>query len=811
MAELFLGAFEEEWERRKAARLHELELGERRRSRLVGEVERDFDAATSAAAGKAAALNFGRTSGFGGPFKLGSLASDRPSAERPMTRRFEGMATGSQAAVVKMASYGGAARVGAMVNYVSRKGELSVENERGERIEGQEELARVRGDWDHLMKGRAESRDIGGFRVDLGMEIAGPDDASFHDRVRDVLTSGFDDRHYVYGVERHRDGSATVSGVIVLRSGAGKRLTADAKAAAIVQAQFDESHAGSSGRATFSFDGYGNGVEYGTSRVRGLVERHRGDVWADDGRLIADDEQAGDLVQKEWRGELHSRKSRDVMHLILSARAGTDPEAFRSAARGFLAAQFGDGGHRYVFAVHDPADDPKEAEEGGKRPHIHAHAIITMRSEFGDRIETSPAIFRQWREALAEQARGQGIAMEMTDRRETASPPAFTQNQVRPIDRRGATRHVGTSAFGQARYDNKRAGAAHVARSGRSQDYAIMASKTWGQLALASGDNSVRSFAKTTMERLESTRSGEGRSDGGDVVVADFRSKSRTNMVVLATALKEGDEMAEMTRAQFETYEKGVEKALFQLDRDTPAEERADFEDVAQAARAVVNIRREMVELREERDALEANEGRENEAGSDQSERDDDIDNAAWDAAVERHGLEAVEAANDLLIEVATWDSAMDDAARNNDDSRFESYDRKRELALEDVAKLAQDGNSYAREVVEQDDELKAISDRLEKEAASGPGEASAISARDEREPEEGYDRDNPEDRAQHDVHDLHEQVAAVNRKADEAQCNEAKADRSADQQTDPARQQVPRSDAIERQDEERDRDELER
>ena len=102
-----------------------------------------------------------------------------------------------------------------------------------------------------------------------------------------------------------------------------------------------------------------------------------------------DEKNAGDLVQKEWRGDLHSRKGRDVMHLIMSARAGTDVEAFEGAARDFLAEQF--AGHRYVFAMHDPANDPKEEGEGGKRPHVHAHAIITMRSESGDRIETTPA------------------------------------------------------------------------------------------------------------------------------------------------------------------------------------------------------------------------------------------------------------------------------------------------------------------------------------------------------------------------------------------------------------------------------------
>ncbi len=45
------------------------------------------------------------------------------------------------------------------------------------------------------------------------------------------------------------------------------------------------------------------------------------------------------------------------MHLIMSARAGTDVDAFREAARDFLAEQFSRG-HRYAFALHDPTPLP---------------------------------------------------------------------------------------------------------------------------------------------------------------------------------------------------------------------------------------------------------------------------------------------------------------------------------------------------------------------------------------------------------------------------------------------------------------------
>lgn len=259
-----------------------------------------------------------------------------------------------------MASYGGGARVGAMLNYVSRGGELKVENESGRILEGREELARIRGDWHHLFQNRAESRDIGSFSVEIAASGFASDEA-LHEQVRSALTSGFGDRRYAYAIAKNDGGSVTVQGLVVLRSGQGERLTGDVKAAGIIQGRYDASAAAGEAAAKFSFHGYGNGVEFGASRLRGLVDRHD-DVRDDRGQSIANEKVAGDLVQKEWRGELHSRKSRDVMHVIMSARAGTDVAAFEGAVRDFLAHQF--AGHRYVFAMHDPASDPKEAGEG---------------------------------------------------------------------------------------------------------------------------------------------------------------------------------------------------------------------------------------------------------------------------------------------------------------------------------------------------------------------------------------------------------------------------------------------------------------
>ena len=303
-------------------------------------------------------------------------------------------------------------------------------------------------------------------------------------------------------------------GVVVLRDRSGERLTGDGKAAEIVQQRFEDSEFGSGIEAHFRFHGYGNGVRFATARVRDLVERFDGEVRDETGRLIRTPEDAGDLVQKDWRQEMHSRKGRDVMHLIVSARAGTDLAAFQDAVRDFLGEQF--AGHRYVFAVHDPSDDPKEMAEGGKRPHIHAHAIVTMRSETGERIVTSPQVFREWRALMAEKAREHGIDMELTDRRDQASPPAYTRNQVRPVGYAGRTEHEGTSEAAQARYDEKRENTETVATAQRSRSYVAAATAAWRDLANDADDKELANYAAEQIDRIKvASRSIEQNAESG--------------------------------------------------------------------------------------------------------------------------------------------------------------------------------------------------------------------------------------------------------------------------------------------------------
>ncbi|MCF6110331.1 relaxase/mobilization nuclease domain-containing protein [Mesorhizobium muleiense] len=815
--EIFFGAFTSEWEQRRAALLHELSLGPKRRSSAEDEMKRRLKAMAELGGG-------GGAGGGGGSQPKMRRTAARPilaaetraaAASRPIEARLAAVAQGSQPAVVKMASYGAGARVGAMLNYVSRGGELAGENENGERIRSREDLARLRGDWNHLFQNRAESRDIGSFTVEIATAAVSSDEA-MHELVRNSLASAFGDRRYAYAVTRLGDGALTAQGAVVLRSGQGERLTGDDKAATIIQARYDASAAAQDVAARFSFQGYGNGVEYGASKLRSLIERHDGNVRDDRGQIVGDEKLAGDLVQKEWRGDLHSRKGRDVMHLIMSARAGTNVEAFENAARDFLAEQF--AGHRYVFAMHDPANDPKAEGKGGKRPHVHAHAIITMRSESGDRIETTPQVFREWRATMAEKARAQGIAMEMTDRREFASPPAFTRNQVRPVSSEGRTEHVGTSEAAQGRYDAKRGGRRSLAKAERSREYAIKATQSWQKIALASGDRRVVAYAEQQRDHLTASLSAGQAEASVSVVHADFGSKFRANLVTLQKVVLEGQEMRETTRAEFEAYEKKVETALFRLERSVGPGERDDFDEVASVAREHVNGRRELMKLYEMKGQAQAEQGTATDRNGSRERRDA---NERWDAAVAKHGEAVVEAANDILMDIETSREGLDriEAGELSNDPRVFRADIERGLAR--AAELAVQGNTYMREVAENDPELKRAIEAAEKtqerpaeEQGKTPANVDAVSEqqRDPR-PEEAERR--PDETAEREADELASTVDATNRLQDKLNRDKEAAQRGGETtRTDPAQQHIPRLEELEREElerRERDRDDRDR
>ncbi len=710
--EFFLGAFTAEWERRRAALLHDLSLGRRKPD---DDEERRRRGSTAAAAGPVGAKTGSRLRAAGS--RRRGTGRARPSAERPMRQRFEGLAAGGQPAVVKMASFGCGGRLGTMINYVSRNGEVSVENERGDQLRGRDQLSAVGSEWDHLLKNRAESRDIGLFKVSV--TEGHRDGEEVMERAREIVRQGLGDRAFALAVTMRPDGSGfDIDGISVLRSARGERLSADEKATAIVQRRLDEARSGASGSASFRFAGYGNGTDYGTSRLRSLVEAHKGKVCDEQGREIGDGKRAGDVVQLKWRGQLHSRKPRDVMHLVLSARAGTNVPAFRDAARDFLGSQF--AGHRYVFSLHDAASDPKAEETGGKRPHVHVHAIIAMRSDAGDRIETTVPAFREWRLTMAEKARAHGINMEMTDRRDRVSPPAYSKNQVRPMNMIGRTQHEGTSASAQRRYDTKRSDEESFPHTSRSQAYSRTAQREWHSVGDSQLLPTQKDFAKAQVIRFGARPARAEGKTGWQGQPSNSGSQFRTYLVKLVELVSEND-MRHMTRPEFEAYEKRVETALFQAERSLPPHERDAFAEIAKAAREHVNVRREIVAMLEERgrDAGDT-------PGRSPSVNELEDEKLRWNNAVERHGFAAAEVANKHLLEIEQSREAISRAeADNQDPDKVRAMKQELDNQLIKTAELGAGGNALIREVAEIDEDLKNTLQAVERERHKAERERS--------------------------------------------------------------------------------------
>lgn len=698
--EIFLGAFTAEWEQRKAAFLHDLTLG--RRS-LPAEEERRRRGGGVPPSGP---TGMAKRSGF--QFRTGG--EDRPArhrrADRPMRARFAGLASGNQPAVVKVASFGGGSRLGAMINYVSRNGAVVVENERGDQRGGRDQLAAIGDEWVHLMKNRAESRDIGLFKISVA--DGGRADDDINERAQEIVKHGLGDRAFVFAVTARPDaGGFEIEGVVVLRSAGGERLTADDKAAAIVQARMDRAESAKAS-AAFRFTGYGNGTDYGTSQVRSLVAAHKGSVQDEQGRALADAKQAGDLVQREWRDQLHSRKPRDVIHLILSARAGTDTAAFQNAARDFLGQQF--VGHRYVFSLHEAASDPKAEAAGGKRPHVHVHAIIAMQSDAGDRVETTIPVFRQWRLTMAEKARAHGINMEMTDRRDRASAPAYSKNQVRPVNTIGRTRHEGTSSVADRRYTQKRDDLPSYSATTRSRAYMHKAHGEWQEMRHSRGARRQQDFIRSQLARLDDRQAPVDGRDPAREEAINSSSQFRRHLVKLAELVSEGDDMRHMTRPEFEAYEKRVETTLLLAQKAILPEEREDFEEIAQAAREHVNVCREIVELLEDRAANRISNLQSSEPGNGAPH----YDKQRCDTGVTSHGLAATDAANKALVDIELIREAIE---RINEDAPDEVSALKKELEthIAKAAKLASSGNGIVREATEIDDELRTTLQMLQR------------------------------------------------------------------------------------------------
>ncbi|MER9712777.1 relaxase/mobilization nuclease domain-containing protein [Mesorhizobium sp. M0174] len=147
-------------------------------------------------------------------------------------------------------------------------------------------------------------------------------------------------------------------------------------------------------------------------------------------------------VYEQWSPQFSGRERRNAYHLLFSARAGTDANAVMAAALAVLEERA--PGYKFVLAHHN---DTK---------HVHIHAMVQARSADGERLKFYKPDLVAWREAFAEKARENGIAMVATRRMDHAMTRPFTKEHAGAYSRAQSDPRYQVSARTIERVEAKR-------------------------------------------------------------------------------------------------------------------------------------------------------------------------------------------------------------------------------------------------------------------------------------------------------------------------------------------------------------------
>lgn len=436
-----------------------------------------------------------RKTGVGGPGKIGrdGLAGRAKALRDPATGRHGGtsrtpamglrasllgQAEGAQAAVVKVSGYGAGAKAArSMLDYNSRKAELPLETERGEILTTHEQRNRMLSEWEPFYDNRRPSDDVATMTLHWRAG-EGPDP----DRLREKLQEVMRGHRTAISISTMPDGAQEATIVLspARREGRRRSWSQDGQGE-LAGAMVD--HLGTSPGSPapeIAFGAAGHGADAVTSQIEAALNRH-GSLSLDNGLVL----QAGGEglkakdVARLWKRDLRSYATRDVMHLILSARAGTPKDAFVHAVQGFLAEEF--HSHRYAFALHGP-DDVKTEK---RTQHVHVHAVVLMRGMDGRKLDPRIEDLRRWRETMAKRARANGIAMVATRRQQNVNAPSYALGQLHAVQKGQASERT----------------AARVAA--RQQGRAVAPVRSEGHLAAAAARRELQDLRRAGSRGVE--------------------------------------------------------------------------------------------------------------------------------------------------------------------------------------------------------------------------------------------------------------------------------------------------------------------
>jgi type IV secretion system T-DNA border endonuclease VirD2 len=365
------------------------------------------------------------------------------------------LARGYQPAVVKIVSYAhGVRRATASAQYIERD-EVELETHDGLRLPDKAAVAEEIKAWSLSFEKRSPSQDV----VTVRLQLSGLRD-SIEDRERLAAAAGaaFESHRHALRIEVRASGEIEARAVVVMartispeekalnraarsngemrpalpprlrvinqRIGnsedAPMRKVFDARSEVAMKARIETAtgypqHGTSFEPATpgHGRDALGQRLSSFISKAPALDHLQRPIRTAED---IRD-------VTRDWGRHLRSQDPRDTMHMVVSAKAGTDVKAFTNAVRSFLHQQFAD--HKFMFGVHTD-----KAEAG----HIHAHAIVAVRSESGTKLHPGPSDLAQWRVNYAAHAREYGLQVVATRSAEQASSRSYGPKDKSIVD-----------------------------------------------------------------------------------------------------------------------------------------------------------------------------------------------------------------------------------------------------------------------------------------------------------------------------------------------------------------------------------------
>jgi hypothetical protein len=391
------------------------------------------------------------------------------------------VALGFQPAVVKVISTAtGVTRAKALVSYIGQREDphsgvkfnIPVTTETGRVLMSHEERTALLEDWRSDFNPAPPSDDVGVFALS-GL--------SSEDQLFPILRELFGDRPGIVAFER-RDGSDASSDAAMSDHAPDARsddaapappfsctvaILAGARRARISLARDSRGLAGLERKLEALAPGARlgllerahdrSGIEYVLTQ---MAQGVHGEAFTLKGEAFGSDDVAAQ--SRVWTQSLAYRK-RDVLHVMYSACAGTEPEAFEAAVSEALAQDF--AGRRYIYARHDD------------RRHVHVHVAIKMREPGLRALNPGRRDLQRFRETIAVKARAHGLCMVATRRRDVMGGRPYTAAQAAVVDKKIA------QAKTYGRVIQKRVGAPEVTDHPKVLAQAEEASRGWKETA----------------------------------------------------------------------------------------------------------------------------------------------------------------------------------------------------------------------------------------------------------------------------------------------------------------------------------------